>query len=58
MTTLQSAILDALEAAGPERNQHRQADLFWAALTRCVSPVDAYEVEQEPKGLFSRRRAA
>jgi hypothetical protein len=54
MTTLQSAILDALEAAGPER----KADLFWSALTRRVSPVDAYEAEQELKGLFSNRRAA
>jgi len=58
MTILQDAILYALEAAGRERNQHRHADLFWNALTERVNPVDAYEVEQELKGLFSHRRAA
>jgi hypothetical protein len=58
MTILQDAILYALDAAGRERNRHRQADLFWTALTRRVSPVDTYEVEQELKGLFSNRRAA
>jgi hypothetical protein len=55
---LQGAILEALEAVGRVRNEHRQAEQFWRELTKRVSPVDAEEVAQELKGLFSNRRAA
>ena len=58
MTTLQTAILEALDVAGRERNQSRHAELFWEALTERVSPVNDWEVERELKGLFSGRRAA